>query len=151
MRKSADLNFFLNGPNFTWNGITITMLLVMAFLKSFTERYIFQLTKSEHKGVSESIASDERNFFSVKPQTNFSIFLNWNILFLECSKISDILTLFEYILRIKIKNKCENEDDLDLLLNGPNFMWNGIIITMLLVMTFFKVIHQMVYLSVNKV
>ena len=41
--------------------------------------------------------------------TNFSVFLNRNILFPECSKkdqtyISEILTLFECILRIKIKN-----------------------------------------------
>ena len=64
------------------------------------------------------------------------------MLFLECSKkdqtyISDTLTLFEYILRIKTENKCENEDDLDLFLNGPNFMRNGIIIPMLLIKTIF--------------
>ena len=50
----------------------------------------------------------------------FLIFLKQNILFPECSKkdhqtfISDILTLFEYISRIKIKNKFENEENLDL-------------------------------------
>ena len=58
------------------------------------------------------------------------------------------LTLFEYILRSKFK-KWENEDDLNLLLNWPNFLWNGIIIPMLLVTAFFKVTHQKVYLSVN--
>ena len=98
------------------NGIIINMLLVMAFLllvKSLTKRYIFQLTKCEHKGVRESIDSDDRKFSSVKPQQIFNFFLNWNDLFPECSKkdqtyISDILTLFEYILRIKIKKTCEN-------------------------------------------
>ena len=59
-------------------------------------------------------------------------------------------TLFEYILRSKFK-KWENENDLNLLLNWPNFIWTGIIIPMLLVMAFFKVTHQKVYLSVNKV
>ena len=41
--------------------------------------------------------------------------------------------LFEYILRIKTKNKCEIEDDLDLFLNWSNFTRNGIIIPMLLI------------------
>ena len=50
----------------------------------------------------------------------------------ESAYTSDVLTLFVYILRITFKNKCENEDDFDLLLNGPNFMRNGIIIPMLL-------------------
>ena len=45
--------------------------------------------------------------------------------------------MFEYILRIKIKNKCENEDDIDLFLNEPNFMWNGIIIPMRLIKVIF--------------
>ena len=43
------------------------------------------------------------------------------------------MAVFEYILRIKIKNKCENEDDLDLLLKGRNSIRNGIIIPMLLI------------------
>ena len=43
-----------------------------------------------------------------------------------------MLTLFKYILRIKI-SKIENEDDLNPFLNGPNFMSNGIIIPMLLI------------------
>ena len=77
---------------------------------------MFQLTKCEHKGVSESTDSDDRSFSSVKPP---HFFLNQNILFSECSKkgqtyISNILTLFEYISRIKIKNKFENEENLDL-------------------------------------
>ena len=79
------------------------------FLKSVTKRYIFQLTKCEHKGISESIDSDDRNFSSVKPQQIFHFFLNWNVFFLECSKedetyILDILALFKYMLRIKNKN-----------------------------------------------
>ena len=46
------------------NGIIISMLLVnfLTFLKSLTKRYIFRLTKCEHKDVSESIDSDDRNF-----------------------------------------------------------------------------------------
>ena len=65
--------------------------------------------------------------------------------------IAAILRLFEYMLRIKIKNKCENEDDLDLFLNGPNFIWNAIIIPMLLIKTIFlQVAHQKVYLSAHK-
>ena len=56
------------------------------------------------------------------------------------------LMLFEHVLRIKIKKKkkkkkCENEDLLNLFLNRPNFMRNGIIITMLLLMAFVKVTH----------
>ena len=47
--------------------------------------------------------------------------------------ITDTLTLFEYILRIKIKNKCENENDLDIFLKGSNFMWDGIITPMLVI------------------
>ena len=80
--------------------------------------------------------------FQREALTNFSIFLNRNVLFLDCSKkdltyISDILTLFEYILRIKIKNKCEIEDDHDRFLNGPNFMRSRIIIPMLLIKAIF--------------
>ena len=51
----------------------------------------------------------------------FFPFLNQNILFPECPKkdqthILDILMLFEYMLRIKIKTKqmCKNEDNLNL-------------------------------------
>ena len=44
---------------------------------------MFQLSKCEQKGVSESNDSDDRKFSSVKPQP---IFLNQNILFPECSK-----------------------------------------------------------------
>ena len=77
---------------------------------------MFQLTKCEHKGVSKIIDSGDLSSSSVKPQQIFHFFLNQNILFPERPKkdhtyISDILTLFEYILRIKIKNKCENEDN----------------------------------------
>ena len=94
----------------------------------------------------------------MKPQQFFNFF-NRNILFPECCKIyqtyiSDILTLFEYIPRIKIKfeNKCENKDDLDLFLNGPNFVWNGIIIPMLLIKAIFlQVTQQKVYLSAHEV
>ena len=45
--------------------------------------------------------------------------------------------LFEYMLRIKIKNKCENEVDLDLVLNRPNFTRIGIIILMLFIKDIF--------------
>ena len=36
--------------------------LFRSFYKLLTRRYIFQLAKYEHKGVSESIDSDDRNF-----------------------------------------------------------------------------------------
>ena len=82
--------------------------------------------------MSISIDSDDMKFFEREASTNFSIFLNQNILFLECSKkdqtyISDILTLFEYIVRIKIKNKCENKDDLNLFFEQALFYaeWNN--------------------------
>ena len=52
------------------------------FLKSLTKRYILQSTKCEHKGVSESIDSDDRNFSSVKPQEIFHFF---KIFFLNIS------------------------------------------------------------------
>ena len=78
--------------------------------------------------------------FPAWTSTNFSIFLNRNILFLECSEndqtyVPDILTLLGYILRIKIKNKFETEGNIDLFFNGPTFMRNGIIIPMLLIKT----------------
>ena len=58
-----NLNLFLDGPNFMRNRIINLMLLIMAFcFKSLTKRYIFQLTKCEHEGVSKSIDSDYRNF-----------------------------------------------------------------------------------------
>ena len=41
------------------------------------------------------------------------------------------------MLKIKIKKKCENEDGLDLFLNGSNFIRNGIIISMLLIKAIF--------------
>ena len=52
------------------SGIIIPML----FLKSLSKRYIFQLTKCEHNGGSESIHSDGRNFSSVKSQQIFYFF-----------------------------------------------------------------------------
>ena len=78
------------------NRIIIFMLLI----KSLTKRYNFQLTKCEHKCVSESIDSGDMIFSSVKPQYFFQFLLNRNILFPECSKknqtyISDILTVCE--------------------------------------------------------
>ena len=80
------------------NRIIIFMLLIKSML--LTKRYIFQLTKCEHKCVSESIDSGDMIFSSVKPHIFFNFFLNRNILFPECSKknqtyISDILTLCE--------------------------------------------------------
>ena len=43
------------------------------------------------------------------------------------------------------------KDELSLFLNGSNFMRNGIIIPMLLLMAVFKVTHQKIYFSVNNV
>ena len=78
----------------------------------------------------------------MKPQQIFYFFKNQNILFPECpykdqTYISDILTLFEYMLRLKIRNKCENEDNLNLFWNRPNFIRNEIIIHMLLIKVIF--------------
>ena len=104
------------------NGIINPLLLIMAFCFKAHTKYISFSSQCDHNGISESINSDDRNFSSVKPQ---QFFLKSNILFLECSSknhtyISAILMLFIYILRIKIKNKCENVEDLDLFLNEPN-------------------------------
>ena len=72
------------------------------------------------------------------------------MLFLDSSKkdqtyISDVFTLLEYILRIKIKNKCENKEDLDLFLNGSNFTWDRTIIPIRLTkVIFLQVTHQRV-------
>ena len=67
------INLLLNGPNFMWNVIIIPMLPVMAFLE-VTKMYIFQLTKCEHKGVSKSIDSDNRNL----PAWSFDKFYNFS-------------------------------------------------------------------------
>ena len=84
MTYKDDLDLFLNGPCL-WNWIINPMLLIMAFcFKSLAKRYIFQLRKCEHKGVSKSIDSDDRNFSSVKPQQFAGFFLNHNILCSEC-------------------------------------------------------------------
>ena len=70
-----DLGLFLSGPYFMQNRIIIPMLLIMeVFLKSFSKRYIFQLTKYEHKDVNESIDFNDRKFSSMKPQQNFQFF-----------------------------------------------------------------------------
>ena len=118
----------LIGLNFMWNGMIITMLLIMAFcFKSFTKRYIFHVLMRLVKVVILTTGT----FPAYEASTYFSFLLNHNILSPKCFKedltyILDILTLFAYILRIKIKNKCENQNDLDLFLNGSNFIQNGI-------------------------
>ena len=125
----------LIGLNFMWNGMIITMLLIMAFcFKSFTKRYIFHVLMRLVKVVILTTGT----FPAYEASTYFSFLLNQNILSPKCFKedltyILDILTLFAYILRIKIKNKCGNQNDLDLFLNGSNFIQNGIIISMLLI------------------
>ena len=58
-----DLNIFLNGSTFTRNGIIIPLLLTKATF--FTRRYVFHLTRYEHKGVSKSIGFDDTTFSSV--------------------------------------------------------------------------------------
>ena len=45
------------------NGIIISVLLIKAIFWLFN-KYIFQLTKYEHKGVSESMESDGKNLSS---------------------------------------------------------------------------------------
>ena len=67
-----------------------------------------------------------------------------------------LLCLFDaiwiYLIYIESKfRKWENKDDFNIFLNGPNLMQNGIVIPMQVVMAFFKVTHQKVYLSVNTV
>ena len=118
-----DLNLFLNGTNLMCNRIIIYVLFIMPFcFKSLTKRYIFQLIKYEHRGVSRRIDSGNRNFASVKPQQIFHFFLNQNIYSQSALKwIRPIFQIFEYMLRIKIKNKCENEDNLNLFWNRPYF------------------------------
>ena len=107
------------------------------------------MTKCEHK----EYWFWRQKVFQREASTNLLLLSNRNILFLECSRkyqtyISDFLTLFEYIPRIKIKSKCENEDDLDLFLNGPSIIRNGIVIPMLLIKAIFsQVFHQSVSFS----
>ena len=99
-----DLNLFLNGTNLMCNRIIIYVLFIMPFcFKSLTKRYIFQLIKYEHRGVSRRIDSGNRNFASVKPQQIFHFFLNQNILFPECPKMDQT-----YISNIWIYAKNQN-------------------------------------------
>ena len=51
-------------------------------------------------------------------------------------KLLVILVVIKLYAQINIF-KCENEDDLNLFLNRPNFIWNGIIIPVLLVKAIF--------------
>ena len=60
------------------------------------------------------------------------------------------LMLIEYVSKSKLKKRV-NEGDSNLLLNELSFIWIGVIIPMLLVIAFFKVTQQKVYLSVNTV
>ena len=86
---------------------------------------------------------------------HFNTSCTWEQFYLQCMQLNvfiSFLWLFDVIwIYIKDQNfkKWENEGDLNLFLNVPNFMRNGIIISMLLVMAFFKVTYQKVYLSVN--
>ena len=58
-----NLNLFWNKPNFIRNEVIIHMLLIkVIFYKLPTRRYIFKLTKYDHKEVSESIDSDDKIF-----------------------------------------------------------------------------------------
>ena len=62
-KNEDDIGLFLNRPSFMWNRIIIPMLLIIAFcFKSLIKKYIFQFTRYEHRGVSKSIDSDDRNF-----------------------------------------------------------------------------------------
>ena len=55
---------------------------------------------------------------------------------IEMWKLLVILVVIKLYAQINIF-KCENEDDLNLFLNRPNFIWNGIIIPVLLVKAIF--------------
>ena len=125
------------------------MVLIMAFFSSHSPKVISFSLQSVNIRALAKVLFLTTGIFQREALTNFSIFLNRNVLFLDCSKkdltyISDILTLFEYILRIKIKNKCEIEDDHDRFLNGPNFMRSRIIIPMLLIKAnfFYKLLSR---------
>ena len=48
-----------------WNNYSFAAHNDDFFYTLLTRRYIFQLTKYEHEGVSESIDSDNRNFFFI--------------------------------------------------------------------------------------
>ena len=67
MRKSEQSQSFLERATFyvEWNNCAYAARNGMLH---------FQLTKCEHKGVSEGIDSDDRNFSNVKPQKIFHFF-----------------------------------------------------------------------------
>ena len=73
MRKWGQSQSFLEWAKFyaEWNNYSCA---ARNSVFSLTTRYIFQLTKCEHKGASESIDCDEINFSSVKPQQIFNFF-----------------------------------------------------------------------------
>ena len=105
-RKLGWSGFFLERVKFyaEWNNYFCAAH--NGVFKSLNKRYIFQLTKFKHKGVTEFW---RQKFFQREVSTNLS-FSNRNILFSECPKkdqtyISDILTLFEYIPGINIKKQ----------------------------------------------
>ena len=125
-----------------WNGIIIPVLLITAFFLSHLPKCISFSSHSVNISALAKVLTVTTGMFPLWSLNKFFNFLNRNILFLECSKkdytyISDFLTLLGYVLGIKIKNKFENEDDLDLFLNSPNFMRNGIIILIQLIKAIF--------------
>ena len=56
-----------------WNNYSFAAHNDDFFYTLLTRRYIFQLTKYEHEGVSESIDSDNRNFFSLVLRNYYSL------------------------------------------------------------------------------
>ena len=85
-------------------------MLVMAFFKVTHQKvYLSVVNKAWTSERQRKYWFWQQGFFQREASTNFSVFLYSNILFPECSKnnqnyFSDISTLFESILRIKIKN-----------------------------------------------
>ena len=89
------LIILLNGLNFLWNEI-ISLYHICISLRS---------QSTNIRALAKGLVLTTR-IFPASRLNKFFNFLNRNILFLECSKkdqiyISDILTLFEYMLRIK--------------------------------------------------
>ena len=67
LQKLISQNTFFscrNRRNIMRNGIIISVLLIKAIFLLVT-KYIFQLTKYEHKEVRESIESDDKNLSSI--------------------------------------------------------------------------------------
>ena len=121
------------------NGIIISVQLIMVFLSHSTKGISFS---SQSLNIRVLRNSDDRNFSSVKSQ---QIYLFQTGIFYSQSALKRIRPIFQIFWRYLniyqesiLKNKCENEDNLNLFLNELNFIQNGIIIRMLFIKVFFQ-------------